>query len=117
MILSDQIKSLLRDLIKITAKERIVVGYEKLSVTGANAQSLQSIPATATYMEIRIESATTTGIIARYKMLADTNPPTTTDGIGLTYLDLFDVNGMPNIVNFRIISVAGTHTIHVQYYK
>jgi hypothetical protein len=53
----------------------------------------------------------------RYKLLGNTNLPTTTQGMALTYLDLFDVNGRPNLINFRIIANGGSHTIHVQYYK
>ena len=117
MVLIDEIKILVRELIRITRKERECIGYETLTVTGVNAQQLASIPADATYMEIRVESATTTGVIMRYKLLGNTNLPTTTQGMALTYLDLFDVNGRPNLENFRIIAVSGSHTIHVQYYK
>lgn len=113
----DNIKLLLRELIMVTRKERECIGYEVLTVTGANAQSLVSIPADATYMEVRVESATTTGVIMRYKLLGNTDLPTTAQGMALTYLDLFDVNGRPNLINFRIIATSGSHTIHVQYYK
>jgi len=35
-----------------------------------------------------------------------------------TTLDTFDITGAPNLINFRAIQVAaGTHTLHVQYYK
>ena len=91
-------------------------GYEKLSVTGAVAQSL-TVPTEASYAEIRVESTTTTGIIMRYLMLGNTTLPTTTDGMALTYLDLFDIINGDNIANFRVIAVSGTHTLHVQYYK
>lgn len=96
-------------------KELIAIGYEKLSVTGASAQSLLSIPTDAVYMEIRVESATTTGVIMRYLLTGAS--PTTTDGMALTYLDLFDVTNGDNVRNFKVIAVSGTHTIHVQYYK
>ena len=114
---SDQEKSLLRELIKITNREKIALGYEKLTVTGGTAQSLASIPTNANYMEIRVESATTSGVIIRYNLLGTVSPPTTTDGMALTYLDLFDVVGRQNIINFRVIAVSGSHTIHVQYFK
>jgi hypothetical protein len=114
---SDQSKSFLSELLKLNKRDKIAIGYEKLSVTGVSAQSLASIPADANYMEIRVESATTTGVIMRYNLLGNSNLPTTTDGMGLTYLDLFDVSGRNNIINFRVIAVSSTHTIHIQYFK
>jgi hypothetical protein len=33
-------------------------------------------------------------------------------------LDTFDITGASNLVNFRAIQIAaGTHTLHIQYYK
>jgi hypothetical protein len=97
-------------------KELIAVGYEKLTVTGGAAQSL-TVPTSAVYAEIRVESATTTGIIMRYLMLGATTPPTTTDGMALSYLDFFDITNGDNVRNFRVIAVSGSHTLHIQYYK
>jgi hypothetical protein len=89
--------------------------YQKLTVTGASAQSL-TVPTGATYAEIRVESATTTGVVMRYLMIPNVSP-TTTDGMALSYLDLFDINTGDNLGNFKVIAVSGSHTIHVQYYK
>jgi len=101
----------------LTARKGLVAcGYQKLTVTGANAQSL-TVPTGTLYAEIRVESATTTGIIMRYLLLGATTPPTTTDGMALTYMDLFDVNTGDNVANFRVIAVSGSHTLHIQYYK
>ena len=97
-------------------KELIAVGYQKLTVTGVTAQSL-TVPTSAVYAEIRVESATTTGVIMRYLMLGATTPPTTTDGMALSYLDLFDITNGDNVRNFRVIAVSGSHTLHIQYYK
>lgn len=114
---SDSFTSILKELIKITKKERVAIGYEKLVVTGGTAQGLVSIPNDVNYMKIRVESATTTGIIVRYNLLGTSKAPTVTDGMALSYLDLFDVVGKPNIINFRVIAVSATHTLHVQYFK
>lgn len=94
----------------------IANGYQQLTVTGASAQSL-TVPANTSYCEIRVVSATTTGIIMYYTLLGTTTPPTTTAGMPLTYLDLFDIRGGDNVTNFRVIAVSGSHTINVQYYK
>lgn len=94
----------------------VAFGYQKLTVTGGTAQSL-TVPTGALYAEIRVESATTTGILMRYLLLGATTLPTTTDGLALSYLDLFDINNGDNVANFRVIAVSGSHTLHIQYYK
>jgi hypothetical protein len=43
--------------------------------------------------------------------------PTTTDGMALSYLDLFDITNGDNVANFKVIAVSGSHTLHIQYYK
>lgn len=97
-------------------KDLIALGYQQLTVTGASAQSL-TVPTGATYCEIRVESATTTGIIMYYLLLGTTTLPTTSTGMPLAYLDLFDITGGDNIVNFRVIAVSGSHKLNIQYYK
>lgn len=92
----------------------VAFGYQKLTVTGAVAQSL-TVPTGALYAEIRVESATTTGILMRYLMTGAA--PTTTDGMGLSYLDFFDITNGDNVANFKVIAVSGSHTLHIQYYK
>jgi len=91
-------------------------GYQKLTVTGGTAQSL-TVPTGSLYAKIRVESATTTGIIMRYLMLGTSTPPTTTDGMALVYLDLLDITNGDDVANFRVIAVSGSHTLHIQYYK
>lgn len=92
----------------------VAFGYQKLTVTGASAQSL-TVPTGATYAEIRVESATTSGVIMRYLMTG--SDPTTTDGMALSNLDLFDITNGDNVANFKVIAVSGSHTLHIQYYK
>lgn len=93
----------------------VAFGYQKLTVTGATAQAL-TVPTGAIYAEISVESATTSGIIMRYLMISGTNP-TTTDGMPLSYLTLFDITNGDNVANFKVIAVSGSHTLHIQYYK
>lgn len=92
----------------------VAFGYQKLTVTGGTAQSL-TVPTGAIYAEVRVESATTSGIIMRYLMTG--TAPTTTDGMALSYLDLFDITNGDNVANFKVIAVSGSHQLHVQYYK
>ena len=98
-------------------KELIAMGYEKLSINDANVKSL-TVPDTASYAEIRVESDVTASVPLRYLMLGATTPPTATNGLALNHLDFFDIPNGDNIRNFRVIRTsAGTHTLHVQYYK
>lgn len=114
----DNNKSYTKELVRLSKNNLVAIGYEKLVVNGATAQSLQSIPDEAKYMEIALESDITTTIPIRYLMLGDLTPPTTTDGLPLRDGTFLDVTGRPNIDNFRVIeSTNGTHTLHIQYYK
>ena len=111
----DQSKKYLSELVDLTRKSKQAIGYQKLVV---GALSSLTIPVGATYCEMRIESTNTTAIVLRYLFLNTATPPSTTDGMALTHLDLFDILNNENMNNFRIIpAVAGTHTLHIQYYK
>lgn len=100
----------------LSPKELIACGYEAIDVDG-NVKGL-TIPDGATYAELRIESSVVTGVVARYLMLGATLEPSSTIGMALSHLDFFDIDNGTNMMNFRVIrTVAGTHTLHVQYYK
>lgn len=100
----------------LAGKDLIACGYEKLSLS-AGAEAL-TIPTGATYAELRLESDVTTQVAARYLMLGAADLPTTSRGLALNNLDFFDINNGTNLVNFRIIqATAGTHVLHIQYYK
>lgn len=97
----------------------VACGYQQLTVTGISAQSL-TIPVGATYCDIRVESATTTGIIMYYTLCASLPtpiPPTTTTGMPLVYLDQFDLINSDSLINFRVIAVSSTHKLNIQYFK
>lgn len=115
MPLSDQSKSYLSELIRLNKKDLIAIGYEKLSVTGT-AAGLASVPTDAKYALVVVESTIASGMAIRY--LEYGAAPTTSDGIGRSNLDAFDIHGKPNMINFKAIQTgAGTHTLHIQYYK
>lgn len=114
----DTTKSLVRELVQINRYNLLACGYEKLDVSTAGAKSLANIPANARYMEIRLESTVTSGVALRYLLLGDTTLPTSTNGMMISNYTLYDIVGTPNLINFRVIlAQAGTHTLHVQYYK
>ena len=100
----------------LSPKELIACGYEAINVDG-NVKSL-TIPNGATYAELRFESSVATGVTARYLMLGATLEPSSTIGMALSNLDFFDIIAGTNMVNFRVIqATAGTHKLHVQYFK
>jgi len=110
----DQSKSYLSELVSLAKNSFKAISYQKLTVTGT-AASL-TVPNDAKYAEIRLESSVTSGIVVRYLITGGT--PTSTDGMGLTHLELFDITDYQNIINFKAIQTgAGTHTLHITYYK
>jgi len=111
----DQTKTYTRQLVNFENKDLINIGYQKLTIDGT-ARSL-TVPATARYAEIQLESSITTPAI-RYKILGTSELPTSTDGISMSSLTIIDIRGYQNLINFRAIQVgAGTHTLHILYYK
>lgn len=111
----NQSKSYLSDLVRISRYNLLAVGYQQLTVAGT-AVSL-TVPADAKYALLTVESSISTPAI-RYLELGDKTLPTATIGMSRTTLDTFDITGTPNLVNFRAIQIAaGTHTLHIQYYK
>lgn len=115
MIGSDQSKSFLSELVRQGNYNLIALGYQKLTVSSSVVAL--TVPDGARYALCILESSITTPAI-RYLELGAGTPPTATDGLSRSNLDAFDINGYQNLINFRAIQVgAGTHTLHVQYYK
>lgn len=116
MVRSDQSKQYLSKLLDIANSNLVQFHYEKLSVTGT-AAALASLPAETKYAEIVCESSLTTEAV-RYQLLGDKTLPTSTDGRVMLHLDTTTVIGYANLSNFRAIRVAaGTHTLHIFYFK
>lgn len=111
--MADQTKDYLKDLLKLTRANLNACGYQKLTVAGS-VVSLTIPDPDSKYALIVVQSSITTPAI-RY---LEFNTPTATDGIPRSDLDAFDVQGYQNLINFKAIQVgAGTHTLHIQYYK
>ena len=114
-LFGNQSKSFLAELVRLNKYNLLAFSYQKLTVS-SSVVSL-TVPADAKYALISVESSITTPAI-RYLEIGDKTPPSATDGIVRSNLDAFDVTGYPNLINFRAIQVgAGTHTLHIQYYK
>lgn len=110
----NQSKSYLSKLVKHSNNGFKAFSYQKLSV-GGTAVSL-TVPAEAKYADISLESSNTTTVAARYLITGGT--PTSTDGKPLSHLTEFDITDYQNLINFKAIQTgAGTHTLHIQYWK
>ena len=67
------------------------------------------------YADITLESTVTASVPVRYLI---SQAPTATDGKALNHLTVFDVTGRPNLEQIKFIQTgAGTHTLHIEYYK
>jgi hypothetical protein len=109
--MSDQSKDYTRMLVDKSNKYLKAFSYEKITVTGA--YEVLTVPAGATYCDIRVESASA-GVVMRYRF---DGVPTINDGVPLSNLDFIDITGADNMATFKVISTAGSHTIHVTYWK
>jgi len=118
MTYADSGKLAIQELVKLTKKNLIACGYQKLTVDNTAGGVSLTVPADANYALIVLES-TAIGIAIRYLEVGPaTYAVSTTDGIGRSNLDAFDSHGYQNLKNFRAIQAqSGTHTLHIQYYK
>lgn len=108
----DQSKKYLAQLVKSAINTAVCIGYE--SITVSTIQEL-TIPAEATYCEIAVESDLTV-VALRYTMTSTV--PTAAIGMPLSAVDRFDIANTENMRNFSVIQTgAGTHTLHIQYFK
>lgn len=107
-------KFLLQELVNLTRRSYLAIGYEKLTVDGT-VKALASIPTDAVYADIQLESSIATPAI-RYKI--DGSTVSATDGMFLLTGSQIDISSRENINRFRTTQVgAGTHTLHITYYK
>ncbi len=89
-------------------------GYEAITVN--NTIKRLTVPTDAKYALMKLVS-TATGNAANY---LETGSVAVTTSVGMPISDgtVFDVTDTQNLASFQIIqSQAGTHTLHVQYYK
>jgi hypothetical protein len=111
---NDQSKEYLRQLVRISENSPQAIGYEKLTVNGTSA-TLASIPTDANFALMIIES-TISSVSVRYR--EDGGAPTATDGMSRSNTEAWEILSRQNINNFKVIeTAAGTHTLHVTYYK
>jgi hypothetical protein len=117
--MSDQTKDYTKKLIDIANKNLVAFEYQKLTVDQTAGGLALTVPTGATYAICVIESAVATAPHIRYLECGPAaHTLSTSDGIGRSNLDAWDIQGAENLRNFRIIrTAAGATTLHVQYYK
>lgn len=112
MAFGNQSKTYLEQLVRQGNNSPICVGYEKLSIS--TVKSL-TIPDNANFCQIALESDVS-DVAVRYNTSGDT--PTSTDGMPLANLDRDYISSRENMVRFKAIQTgAGTHTLHIEYFK
>lgn len=110
--MADITKDYLKELLQLTRYNMVACGYQKLTVDGT-VKSL-TIPTGARYALCVLQSSIATPAV-RY---LEYGTPSSTDGIPRSDLDAFDIQGAQNLTNFKVTQIgAGTHTLHIQYYK
>jgi len=110
----NQSKSYLSDILRSHKNGFKAFSYQKLTIDGT-AKAL-TVPDGTKYAELRLESTVVASVPVRYLITGGT--PTSTDGMALNNLELFDITDYQNIINFKAIQTgAGTHTLHIQYYR
>jgi hypothetical protein len=111
---ADNSRQLLRQLISQSGTAVHAFSYEKITVDGTTKNL--TVPSGAKYALCVFESDAT-GIAARYLETKQTTINTST-GLALSNLDRFDITDAQNLSQFQITQAqAGTHVLHVQYYK
>ena len=110
----DQSKSYLFGILQAALNGFKAFSYEAITVD--NTVKTLTIPTGAKYAFMVLESDAT-GIAARFLQTKQTTVSTTA-GLALSNLDRFDVTDAQNLSQFQITQAqAGTHTLHVEYYK
>lgn len=114
MEFGNQEKSYLSRILRGSLNSFKAFSYEAITVN--NTIKTLTIPSGAKYALMKFVSDAT-GNAANY-LETGSVPVSTTVGIPISDGTVFDVTDAQNLVAFQIIqSQAGTHTLHVQYYK
>lgn len=117
-IRSDQSKSYLNELVKLSKSDLVSIGYQKLTVDGTVGGVGLTIPTNARYALVVAESTISTTAIRCLECGNTIQAVSAGTGIPIVTGDRFDIQGTQNLSNFRAIQeAAGTHYLHIQYYK
>lgn len=117
--MSDQTKEYIKDLVRLAKQNLIAIGYQNLTIDNTSGGVSLTVPLTAKYALIVVESSVIDGTaVIRYLETGPAFPVTNSNGIPRAHLEVFDIQGYQNLVNTKLIQAqAGTHNIQIQYYK
>jgi len=100
---------------QLAANNYQAFAYEAITVNGT-VKSL-TIPEGTKYALLELESSVTSGVVARY-LETKSSVVSTTVGMGIRDGWWGDSTLYGNLAGFQITQAqAGTHVLHVQYYK
>lgn len=112
----NQSKSYLSNLVRQGLNSFKAFSYQKLTVDGT-VRNL-TIPTDAKYALMFYESSVASGTVSARYLETKQTTVSSTDGLGIDNGFKFDVTDAQNLSQFQIIqTTAGTHTLHIQYYK
>lgn len=118
MPFGDESKQYLSQLLTLNRYNLKAIGWQSLTVDATSGGVALTVPTNATYALIVVESTITTPAIRYLECGNSVQPVTATVGIPRSNLDVLDIQGKENLINFRAIQVgAGTHSLSIQYYK
>jgi hypothetical protein len=101
---------------KLAANFGKAVGFETVDLTDNAVHSL-TLQDKYNYAQIRIKttSAAANTPVAWYRV--DGGTPSADNGIPLLGWEMLDITDYANLANFKIIAVASTEKLYVQYYN
>lgn len=112
----NQSKSFLSDLVRLGSNSFKAFSYQKLTVDGT-VKNL-TIPTGTRYALMTYESTVAAGTISARYLETKQTTVSTTDGLAIDNLFRFDITDAQNLSQFQITqTVAGTHTLYIQYFK
>lgn len=110
-------EDILRGLYTRITTSNNAISHQQITFSTAGVYSL-TVPSQARYALCVIEEVDASGSSKIIRYWSDGSNPTTTEGIPRGDMDAFDIEGYPNLLNFRAIKIAGgNHILTVQYYS
>jgi hypothetical protein len=102
------------------ANPGVACGHDSVVLSTANSTPLTvaNIPDGTKYCIIQVREVVTSSSTSVIRYWLDGSDPTTTTGINRGDNEAFDIYGLENIKNFRVIRTsANAHVLQVQYFK
>lgn len=109
-------KNTLSSLRKIAANFGKARSFQVLDLTDNAVHSL-TVPTGMSYCQMRIKTTSAAANIPIAWYRVDGGTPAADNGIPLLGWEFLDITDFENLQNFKIIAVAGTEKLYIQYYN